>query len=101
MELEKSEIQHSQLRRNVLKSTYASYTVIDSGADQTTLSRGHIILDQEEFPGTRMGGPSPTMGNLEIHKCTRICLVTSTDGPVIIRYNNAITYNSSERKNNV
>ena len=48
-----------------------------------------------------MGEPSPTMGNLEMHKCTGICLVTSTYGPVIIRYNNAITYNSSERKNNV
>ena len=85
-------IRKTQLRRNVLKIKYESYTVIDSGADQTTLGRGHVILDQEEFPGTIMGGPSPTMVNMQMHKCTGICLVTSTEGPVIIRYNNAITY---------
>ena len=100
-ELEKSAGRHTQLRRNILKEKYESYTVIDSGADQTTLGRGHVILDQEEFPGTSMGGPSPTMGNMQMHKCTGICLVTSTEGPVIIRYNNAITYDETEIKNNV
>ena len=39
------------------------------------------------------------MGNIEMHKCTGICLVTSTDGPVIIKYNDDITYDSSEQKN--
>ena len=53
-ELENSEIRHTQLIQNVLELKYKSYTVIDSGADQTTLGRGHVILDQEEFPGTSM-----------------------------------------------
>lgn len=48
-----------------------------------------------------MGVPSPTMGKIEMHKCTVICLVTSTEDPVIIKYNNAITYDAPERKNNI
>ena len=63
-ELENSEISNTQLICYVMKLKYKSYTVIDSGSDQTTLGRGHDILDQEEFPGTSIGGPSPTMGNI-------------------------------------
>ena len=45
-ELEKSVIRHTQLRQNILKVKYESYTVIESGEYQTTLGRGHVILYQ-------------------------------------------------------
>ena len=94
---DRSAHQHTHLRRTVLDIQYKTYIVIDSGADQTALDSGNVILDQEEFPGTSMGGPSSTMENVYMYKFKYICIVESTEVPIIIRHNNAITYDEPTR----
>ena len=52
-----------------------------------------------EFPNVSMGGTSDQLGSIQIYLATVITVVESTDGPVILRSHQSITYKQAKRAN--
>ena len=77
-------------RRNELESTYGTYSVIDGGSECTTLGAGHRLQVVQPFSNVRMGGPSSSLGSVQMFKCTGYKRVMSSEGPIILRTPNSI-----------
>ena len=52
-----------------------------------------MIIRTPVFPNVEIGETSDLLGNIGIYLATTMIVVESTDGPVILRAHQAITYN--------
>ena len=84
-------------RRNELENTFGTYSVIDGGSECTTLGAGHSLQQVQPFSNVRMGGPSSSLGSVQMFKCTGFTRVMSSEGPIILRTPNCIAYSDEMR----
>ena len=75
--------------------------MINPGTEQHTIGAGHRIINTSEFPNVRKGGTSNLLGSIGMYLATTMTVVESTDGPVILKVHQAITYDQARRKSEV
>ena len=60
-----------------------------------------MIINTTEFLNVKMGGTSNLSGSIGMYLTTTMTVVDSTDGPVILRAHQAITYDKIRSKSEV